>query len=111
MALTSTLEILDDIAVITLAGDLDAATAPQFQTTVEEAAQRKPQKLVLKLEDLNYMASAGLRVLIFSKQKMGAEVTLYIVKPQNGVRETMEKTGFHRSVVFLDQFDSKAIAN
>lgn len=110
MALTSTFEILN-IAVITLAGDLDAATAPQFQKAVEEAAQHKPQKLVLNLEALDYMASAGLRVLIFSKQKMGAAVTIYVVNPQDSVWETMKKTGFHQSVVRLDQFDPKAMAN
>ncbi|MEB3174220.1 MAG: anti-sigma factor antagonist [Cyanobacteriota bacterium] len=111
MALTSTLEIFNDIAAITLAGDLDASTAPQFQKAVEEAAQHKPQKLVLKLEALDYMASAGLRVLIFSKQKMGAAVTIYVVNPQDSVWETMKKTGFHQSVVRLDQFDPEAMAN
>ena len=49
------------------------------------------------------MSSAGLRVLIFSKQKMGADVQIYVVRPQEMVLDTLEKTGFHHSVTIVDE--------
>ena len=66
MAFTADLEIIKDSFVkITLSGELDGATAADFQTKVEEAAAKKPTKLFLMMQDLEFMASAGLRVLIY----------------------------------------------
>ncbi|GAB4215821.1 MAG: hypothetical protein OHK0012_16830 [Synechococcales cyanobacterium] len=104
MAFSATLVVEDTIAKITLSGELDAATAPAFRTEIEKAAQSKPSRLVLMLEDLEFMASAGLRVLIFAKQKMGADVDVYAVGAQEGIRDTLVKTGFDKSVIIVDTY-------
>ena len=103
---TADLEIENSIAKITLAGELDASTAPIFKEKVEAAAQENVKSLVLFMQDLSYMASAGLRVLIFAKQKMGAAVDTYLVGVQETVLDTIEKTGFHQSVILLDEYDA-----
>ena len=109
MAFDATLEISGNIAKISLAGELDANSAGAFKTRVEEAAAANPTKLVLMMEDLTFMASAGLRVLIFTKQKMGSDVDVFVIAPQDPVRETMEMTGFHHSVIMLDAYDAAEI--
>jgi anti-sigma B factor antagonist len=91
-------------ALLTLVGELDASTAPLFREEIEKAAAVKPQKLVLILKDLEYIASAGLRVLIFARQKMGSEVEIYIIAPQDQVLDTLEKTGFQHSVIIQDMY-------
>lgn len=98
--------IQDKTATITLSGELDAAAAPAFRQEVEKAAAAHPTHVVLQMSGLDYMASAGLRVLIFAKQKMGTEVDIYVVAPQEMVRETLEKTGFDQSVIIVDQYDA-----
>lgn len=105
MALTADLEIVENIAKITLSGELDRNTATIFQQKIEEAAKYDVNKLVLLMEELEYMASAGLRVLIFAKQKMGTGVDIYVVKPQEMVKDTIEKTGFHHSVIMQDEYE------
>jgi anti-anti-sigma factor len=109
MAFSATLETSGNIATIALSGELDANSAGEFRARVEEAAANSPEKLVLMMEDLTFMASAGLRVLIFAKQKMGSDVDLFVVAPQEPVRETMEMTGFHHSVIMLDEYDAAEI--
>lgn len=102
---TLTFEKIDDqqIAVITLSGQLDAAAAPLFRQRIEEAfAPGGIGRLELMMGQLEYMASAGLRALVFAKQKAGAGVDMYVRGAQEGVRETIEMTGFHHSVILTD---------
>lgn len=104
MAFNVTLETIDDVAKITLSGELDRKVAPLFQEQVEKAAGQDLKKLVLMMQDLEYMASAGLRVLVLAKQKMGKDVDIYIVGAQEMVVDTIEKTGFDQSVIMLDEY-------
>ena len=106
MTFKANLEIINETAKITLAGELDANTAPLFKEQIEEALKENIKCLVLLMQDLEYMASSGLRVLIFAKQKLGATVDIYLIKPQEMVRETIENTGFHHSVVINDEYQS-----
>ena len=110
MAFDATLEMVkENIAKITLSGELDASVAAQFKTKVEEAAANQAKRLVLMLQDLSYIASAGIRVLIFAKQKMGAGVDIFVVAPQEQVMETLEMTGLQYSVEVLDVYDAEKI--
>lgn len=112
MAFNVTLEMTDKgIAKITLSGELDASVAPAFRTEIENAAAQQAKRLVLLMQDLEYMASAGLRVLVFAKQKMGADVDIYVIGAQELVMETIQMTGFHYSVIALDEYDAAEIEN
>jgi anti-anti-sigma factor len=109
MAFKAILEIMGRVAKVTLSGELDASAAPAFRAEIEKAAEQRPKRLVLLMQDLEYIASAGLRILIFAKQKMGAEVDIYAIAPQEQVRDTFEMTGFHHSINILDGYDADKI--
>jgi anti-anti-sigma factor len=105
MAFSATLEIAGDTAKITLTGELDASSAPIFRVEVENAAKAGVKRLVLLIQDLEYIASAGLRVLIFAKQKMGSDADIYVVGGQEQVLDTLEKTGFDQGVIIQDTYE------
>jgi anti-anti-sigma factor len=88
-------------ARITLAGELDGSTAPTLRETVDKVLSGKPAQLVLHVEKLSFMASAGLRILIFAKQKQ-PNLKIYLVKPQAAIVETLRKTGFYDGVYVTD---------
>jgi anti-anti-sigma factor len=92
------------VVEISLSGELDAASAPRFQKELESLAGNKPNHLVLRLQDLVFMASAGIRMLIFAKQKMGPGVVVYVIAPQEMVLETIQRTGLHHSVTIQDEY-------
>lgn len=104
MAFEALLESAPETAKITLNGELDAQAAVEFKAVVEKAAQKSPKRLVLFMEKLTFLASAGLRVLIFAKQKMGMGVDLFIIGSQGPVRATLEMSGFHHSVYIQDAY-------
>ncbi len=110
MSFEANLEINNDTAIITLEGELDASVAPQLKDKVEQAAGTSVKHLFLKMEKLEYMASAGLRVLVFAKQKMGSDVELKLVGTQEMVRDTIEKAGFQYSVTFVKEYEAVAKA-
>lgn len=115
MAFSSTLEFVDapsgKIAKIALTGDLDASSAATFKADIEKAAAAGIKKLVLLLSGLDYMASAGLRVLVFAKQKMGTGVEIYMVGVHEAVMEVVTMTGMQHSVTLLDSYDAAQIEN
>lgn len=96
-----------DAAILTLSGELDGAAAPAFRERIEALIGRSEvHRLVLELSDLSYMASAGLRALVFAKQKLGAGVEIILVGTKDTVAETIELTGFHHSVTMQDTFEA-----
>jgi anti-anti-sigma factor len=111
MPFTADLSVISGVAKIVLSGELDASNAPIFQKQVESAAAENPKRLALVMSDLEYMASAGLRGLIFAKQKMGRNVELYVVGAQPQVMSVIKATGLDRSVIIMDSYDAATIEN
>ena len=109
MAFKASLEVDNGIAKVTLVGELDASVANEFRQKIEEAAQHEVKRVVLLMDQLEYMSSAGLRVLVFAKQKMGANVAIFVVGAQPQIVEPIKQTGFHHSVVMLDHYDAAQI--
>jgi anti-anti-sigma factor len=97
-------EIKENVAIVTMAGDLDSSTAPQLHEEIKKVVQENPKELVLCVEELNFMASAGMRVIIFAKQKLGSAASLILVKPQEQVQETLRMTGLLHSISIVDKY-------
>jgi anti-anti-sigma factor len=104
MAFNATAKVEADTVIITMRGELDAAAAPVLRDLVDKNADSQTRRLVLMTKDLEYIASAGIRVLVFAKQKMGAHVDIYVIGAQPQVMDTLEKTGVNRSVILQDTY-------
>ena len=100
MAFRVELQERPGMAILELEGDLDSSTAPAFREKVEEAAGTEPAQLVVALTPLDSLSSAGLRVRVFARQKMGDGVALVLVGAGEAVAETIRLTGFDQSVSF-----------
>lgn len=103
MGLTITAEA-KKIAKITLVGEVDSLSAREFQKEIERLAAEAPDELLILAEKLDFISSAGLRVLIFAKQKLGTHLAVYVVNAQPSVRETLEKTGLQNSFNIVDHY-------
>ncbi|MFJ9845931.1 STAS domain-containing protein [Kitasatospora sp. NPDC101155] len=103
MALTVSVTTSSDTATISLVGELDAASAPAFHGTIEQAAAAGITHVVIDARRLTYMASAGLRSLVFARQKMGDDVRITVSGPSAPVARTIRQAGFDRSVTLVDE--------
>lgn len=104
MRLVVALRVRDGSDVeIELSGELDASSAPQFKGIIEQAAGYSPKRLFLNMMQLTYISSAGLRVLIFAKQKMGTSTDIYVVGAREAVAQSIKLTGFDRSIFLVEE--------
>ena len=78
---------------IELVGRLDTNTAPALDKTITSDLE-DPKKLVLDFKGLEYISSAGLRVLLGAQKKMQKVGTMKLVNVCEDVMEVFEMTGF-----------------
>ena len=76
-----------------LTGRLDTVTAPQLEKVIQ-GEMDGIQKLILDLADLEYISSAGLRVLLTAQKIMSRKDGMEIRNPNELVMEVFEVTGF-----------------
>jgi len=105
------LEMVNHIAKITMAGELDASVAEQFKGKIEEAVEQEARRVVLIVDGLEYMSSAGLRILVFAKQKMDTSVEIFVVGAKPNILLPIKQTGLHHSLTLLDTYDAEIIDN
>lgn len=77
-----------------LEGRLDTNTSPELKSKVDEVVD-DAKKLVFDLEKLDYISSAGLRVLLGSAQAMEDKGEMVVRNITQPVRDIFDLTGFN----------------
>ena len=78
---------------IEVVGRLDTITAPVLEKTIGENIA-DIESLILDFKGLEYISSAGLRVLLGAQKKMKTVGTMKITNVCEEVMEVLEMTGF-----------------
>ena len=87
-------KIRDDSSLeVALSGRLDAITAIELDKNLRSELD-DVENLTLDLQNLSYIASAGLRILLKLKKKMDNQGTMKVINVNREVREVMDMTGF-----------------
>ncbi|MEU7528293.1 STAS domain-containing protein [Saccharothrix sp. NPDC042600] len=102
MAFEAKSHVWDGTATVRLRGELAAKSAGQLNRVIAEVSARPLTRLVLLLDELSYLSSAGLRSLVFAHQRLGRGVEIVLVGARPEVAETIRLTGFDRSVVMQE---------
>lgn len=82
-------------STLTLAveGRLETTTAPELEAVVKNELENVTE-LIFDFINLDYISSAGLRVLLTAQKTMNAQGTMKIVNANEIVCEIFEVTGF-----------------
>ena len=78
---------------IALTGRLDTNTAPELEAEIKSSLDGMTS-LVFDLKELEYISSAGLRVLLGAQKIMNKQGTMKITNASDDVKEIFEVTGF-----------------
>lgn len=85
---------LDGTALtLALSGRLDTVTAPDLEAELEASANDVTE-LVLDFENLDYISSAGLRVLLAAQKRMNKQGSMTVKNVNADIKEVFEITGF-----------------
>jgi anti-sigma B factor antagonist len=88
------------VVLLEVSGELTAVTAEQLSAVVEQAIT-ETNKMVLDFKDLEYLASAGLRVILNAKKKLnGLKGDLIIRNASENVMTVFEMTGLNDVFAF-----------
>ena len=82
-----------EVTTIEITGRLDTTTAPVLDKTINEDMEGT-KDLILDLKGLEYISSAGLRVLLGAQKKMMKIGSMKVVNVGEAVMEVLEMTGF-----------------
>ncbi len=76
-----------------IAGRVDTSTAPQLESAIKEEISGV-KELVFDMDKVEYISSAGLRVLLSSQKTMNNQGTMKLINVNNEIMEIFEVTGF-----------------
>ena len=83
----------NNVLTLKIEGRLDTTTAPTLEKSINEEVLNA-QKLILDMEGLDYISSAGLRVLLSAQKKMQQIGSMKVINVCEQVMEVFEMTGF-----------------
>ena len=83
----------DGNLLVKVAGRLDTTTAPELETALRESIEGV-ENLTFDFQDLEYISSAGLRVLLATQKIMAAQGSMKVKNVAEPVMEVFDVTGF-----------------
>ena len=78
---------------MSLQGRLDTATAPQMEAELQKDME-EVTRLILDMRELEYLSSAGLRVILNAQKMMGKRGGMVVRHVNETIMEVFELTGF-----------------
>ena len=82
-----------DQVMIAVAGRLDTTTAPALEKAINEGIQEE-KHLILDIKEVEYISSAGLRVLLGAQKKIQKIGSMKVLNVCEEIMEIFEMTGF-----------------
>lgn len=82
----------DSKLTIAISGRIDTTTAPELEATIDEV--NGVTELVLDFAGVEYISSAGLRVILKAQKKMNQEGKMKLTNVNDDVMDVFDITGF-----------------
>ena len=83
----------DDVLTVSLTGRLDTTTSPQLDEELKKSLDGI-RELTMDLDGLEYISSAGLRILLSTQKTMNQQGTMKLINVSSMVMDVFEVTGF-----------------
>lgn len=97
---------IGEVSKVKLHGHIDASIAPALMDELKPliAQKDKVKKLIFYADELEYIASAGIRAVVFAKQKLGGKVQVFLIGASATVIDVFKMTGIDKFLTIQDTF-------
>ncbi|HZO45305.1 MAG TPA: STAS domain-containing protein [Xanthobacteraceae bacterium] len=100
-----------DILVLDMTGRLDTSTSGRAHDAIVDFAKTQPKRVILNLDELDYVSSAGLRVILtLAKLLQSSSGEMKICHANGSVHEVLQTSGFNSLIKIFDD-EEAAIAS
>jgi anti-anti-sigma factor len=96
---------VDRVIVVTAKGTVDALTAPRLTAALDEALAEAPHAVIADLSEVDFLASAGMSVLIEAHGKAADSVRFGVVADGPATSRPMKLVGIHEIVPLYETLD------
>ena len=86
-------KINNDAVTLVVEGRLDTQTAPELEKALDEILSGT-KELVFDMTNLEYVSSAGLRVILKAQKAMNAQGSMKLTGVNDSIMEVFDITGF-----------------
>jgi anti-anti-sigma factor len=101
---------VDDVTIVAASGVVDMLTAPQLEQALHAAIDKKPGNLVVDLTQVEFLASAGMGVLVAAHDEAGTVTRLCVVAEGPATSRPLKLVGIADIVPLFATLD-EAIAS
>ncbi|WP_158423536.1 STAS domain-containing protein [Mycobacterium sp. EPa45] len=98
------------VAVVSFTGTLDMRTTPQLMHALDAVIAQQPSAVIADLSSVDFMASAGMTVLITADEKCSAQTRFGVVTPDPITSRPMRLIGLHDFVSMFETLDEAVTA-
>lgn len=91
------------ILTIVLGNELATANAPALMDELNNYRDKGIEKVVFDATNLTYIASSGIRTIIFAKQKLGSNPAIEFVNCAKDIYDVFEMTGIQDYITFVNK--------
>ena len=90
------------ILTIKLGKELATANATALMEEINKYSETVVEKVVFDATRLNYIASSGIRAIIYTKQKVGGNPAIEFVNCAQNIRDVFKMVGIEDHVTFVN---------
>jgi anti-anti-sigma factor len=97
---------VDDAVVLTVSGEVDMLSAPQLAEAVRTALAEKPPALVIDLTKVDFLASAGMTVLVTAQAEVAPPTRFAVVANGPATSRPIKLMGLDNVLALYSTLDS-----
>jgi anti-anti-sigma regulatory factor len=104
------LTMQDGVADLLLDGIFDDSTEVAFMGQLSKVVAAQPKRFVLHMADVHTLSKACARALAFIGRKLDINTDIYVMQPNQEVKDTLQDVGFLEQAMVVDQVPQVATA-
>jgi anti-sigma B factor antagonist len=97
--------------ILAVAGEVDMVTATQLEQAINTVLESCPQTLVVDLSKVEFFSSAGMNVLLRTREAVGGTTRFRVVATGHATLRPLQIAGLTQYIAVFESLDAALIAS